>query len=66
MKAIIQVRIQSILMTKEEVIISGENGEEHKFHTNEFSWAHSIKPGMIYTKWDTGNQTLTVEEDSHQ
>nr|DAI94641.1 MAG TPA: hypothetical protein [Caudoviricetes sp.] len=49
-------------MTKEACVITGKFGEEHQFKSDEVSWAHSIKPGMTYTKYEDGHQTLTVNE----
>ncbi|HGM5299744.1 hypothetical protein [Serratia marcescens] len=62
MKIITQVDIQSVFMTKEDCVITGKYGEEHRFKSSEISWAHSIKPGMTYTKYEDGHQTLTVNE----
>lgn len=62
MKIITQCDIQSVFMTKESCVITGKFGDEHQFKSDEVSWAHSIKPGMTYTKYEDGHQTLTVNE----
>lgn len=62
MKIITQCDIQSVFMTKEVCVITGKFGEEHRFKSNDVSWAHQIKPGMTYTKYEDGHQTLTVNE----
>ncbi|HHJ4165359.1 hypothetical protein [Klebsiella grimontii] len=63
MKVIAQIDIQSVFMAKDVCVITGKFGEEHRFKNSEISWAQSIKPGMTYTKYENGQQILTVNQE---